>query len=336
VSDRVAVVFGGNGFIGRSLVSLLVEDGWQVRVASRQGGSPHRKAEPFRADVSDAESVKRAMEGASVVYSATTGGGAGWASFERDIVGGARNVGEASLRSGVKRLVYVSSIAALYLGRSGEVLDSEPADSRLQRRSYYARAKAMAESELLRMHKEQGLGVVIVRPGVVVGEGGMLRHSGLGVWATDLDCIGWGMGGNPLPFVLARDVAEALRGAATAPELEGLAINLAGDVRMGAREFVAEIARREGRLVRYYARPVWFLWGIDVLKWAAKVAARKEENSFPSYRDFSSRSLRSQLKCDAAKGRLGWRPVSDKGEFLRRAIDSNITPVAPGDLRSLR
>ncbi len=333
MNSELVVVFGGNGFIGSRLVELLLRDGCRVRVASRQGSSPLAGVECVAADVSNPSGVTQAIQGATCVYSLSTGGGDNWDAFERDIVGGARNLADACTKAGVRRLIYVSSIAALYLGDNRSVPDGEPADPLLLKRSYYARAKALAEGELLRRHKAEGLPVTIARPGVVMGCGGPVTHSGLGCWTTDLDCIGWGAGNHPLPFVLVQDVAEALRQARTARGMEGLAFNLAGDVQITAREFVQEMAERSKRLIHFYPRPLRLLWATDVFKWLVKIAARKAENPFPYFRDYASRSLRSVLPCEVAREKLAWRPVSDREQFLQETIDANLPPFPPDDLR---
>ena len=77
-------------------------------------------------------------------------------------------------------------------------------------RADYARAKAACDAALLAMHRDTGLDLVILRPGVVVGEGSSPFHSGLGLFNNEQHCIGWNAGRNPLPFVLAEDVADAI------------------------------------------------------------------------------------------------------------------------------
>ena len=77
-------------------------------------------------------------------------------------------------------------------------------------RNYYARAKALSEQVLMELHREQGLPVVIFRPGIVIGRGGSPLHWGIGMWSFDAVCQLWGRGTTPLPLVLVEDVASAL------------------------------------------------------------------------------------------------------------------------------
>jgi len=41
----------------------------------------------------------------------------------------------------------------------------------------------------------------------------------------------------------------------------------------------------------------------------------------PSYRDWESRTGRAFFDCSAAKTVLGWRPVEDRDEMVRRGIE---------------
>jgi nucleoside-diphosphate-sugar epimerase len=248
-------------------------------------------------------------------------------------VQGTRFVAESCLEQRVDRLVYVSSIAALYLGARGSIDERTGPDPKAERRSHYSRAKILAEQLLQEMHARSSLPVVILRPGVVVGRGGMISHGGLGTWASDTCCAGWGRGRCPLPFVLLSDVVEALVKSKEAPAIEGMTFNLVGDVRPSAVEFVRLLRSRSRRNFRFYPQSLWKMQTIEVAKWILKAAAHKAENPFPSYRDLRSRSLRSQFDCSAAREKLGWRPNLSLETFLAEAIDSQLPAIHTKDLR---
>jgi nucleoside-diphosphate-sugar epimerase len=200
-------------------------------------------------------------------------------------------------------------------------------------RGMYSRAKICAERVLQQMRVDSNLPVVIVRPGIVVGRGGILNHSGIGFWPSDTCCVGWGRGGTPLPFVLVDDVAQAIISALDTPGIEGMCFNLAGDVQMSAQEFVKLLSERSFRTFRFYPQSLWKLQLVEVGKWLLKRLARKRDNVFPSYRDLKSRAFRSRIDTKAAKHVLKWHPNQDVQEFIAEAIDSHITPLQPGDLR---
>jgi len=329
-----AVVIGGGGFIGRYLVRLLCARGYRVRIVSRSAepGSADG-VETMRGSVSDPQQMRAAVAGARDVYHLGAAMADTWSGFERDYVQSSRQLVEICQQAGVRRLLYTSSIAALYLGDAGPVTDETPCDPHPEQRGLYSRAKNAAEAVFNQAHAKDHFPVVIVRPALVVGAGGTLTHAGLGYWASDLCCIGWSMGDIPLPFVLAPDVAAGMLAAMETPAAEGRSFNLTGDVRPTAREFIAELTRRARRRYQFYPRSLAQLMAVDIAKWMVKVAARKPENPFPGTRDLKSRALRAPIDCSGAKTLLGWKPVADPAEFYARAIDANLRPIPEGDLR---
>jgi nucleoside-diphosphate-sugar epimerase len=168
----------------------------------------------------------------------------------------------------------------------------------------------------------------------VVGEGGLLSHSGLGMWPSPTRCVGRGAGDTPVPFVLVKDVVDAFVAAMDAPGIEGLAFNLAGDVRPTAREFVRTIGERTARDFRFVPRPLAAQQALEVVKWLVKAAGRKKDNPFPSWHDLKSRTMARWIDNRLAKRRLGWVPTSDPKAFLDEAIGPHVRPMAEGDLRA--
>src|SRR5581483_10375789 len=117
-------VTGGTGFIGNALVNLLQACGERVTVVSR-GADPRQSGRNgviyVRGDVADADSMMQQIAGAGMVFHLASGGGDRWSDYERDVVGGARNVAAACKQHKIARLIYTSTIAALYLGRRGTI-----------------------------------------------------------------------------------------------------------------------------------------------------------------------------------------------------------------------
>ena len=327
------VVLGASGFIGRHTLRALLARGLSATAGLRKPenlgaelGDAVRdgRLRLAHVDLSDAAGLAEAVRGARVVIHLATGGASTWEGLERTMVGGTRALAEACLELGTERLVYVSTIAALYLGpdcgtavlEDGTATDPEP-----EARALYARGKIAAERELLRLHRERGLPVTIVRPGVVLGADAPLQHSGIGLWVRDNQCVGWGLGDRPLPLVLAQDVAEALALLAVhrGHGLDGRALNLAARVPLTAAELVAELARRTGRDFHFHPRSLVLSQALEIGKWLVKRAGGRSD-AFPSYRDLKSRSLYPALACSSARDELGWRPCEEREEFLRRLL----------------
>jgi len=326
------LVIGGSGFIGSHVVARLVADGARVGVLARNVRNlPPPFTGPrvalFGGNARSPDDVRRAIGGASVVIDlAHGGGGASRAETEEVLVGAARTVAESCLAAGVRRLVYASSIAALYLGDPAETITGQtPVDPRHDERADYSRAKAIAELALLELRRTRGLPVTIVRPGIVIGAGGIAFHSGIGFYNRERHCLGWNRGLNPLPLVLVEDVADAIVRAARAPEIEGRCYNLVGDVRLDARDYIAELARATHRPLRYHPQSVLKLYAVECVKVGIKKLSGRS-SPWPSLRDLKSRGLVAAFDCSDAARDLDWHPVGDRAEFVRRGfcIDAEI------------
>ncbi len=321
------LVLGGTGFIGRRVVAALAGSGRHVHLMARRPALVPRPPgtnppSVCAGDVLNADDVRRAVRGCRTVIHLVTGAPPSWPEFERLFVEGTRNVAEACLAEGVGQLLFVSSIAAYYLGDPRvTVTEDTPLDPAPDRRAPYARAKIACERLLAELHRSRGLPVTIFRPGVVVGAGGPAEHSGVGFWAAPTHCVSWGRGTHrPLPLVLAEDVAAALVAAVGRPGLEGKSFNLIGDVRLSAAEYVEALRAESGRDVRLHRQSLATWMAAEGLKWAVKAVARKPENAFPSWHDLSSRALASAFDNRLAKDVLGWKPVADRAEFIERGI----------------
>ncbi len=321
-----AVVLGGTGFIGAALVRQLTDAGKRVAVAARSVNNlsdlyRHPNVGVFRGDMRDAAFMADLAGRAPVLVNlAHGGGGEDFEAIRAAMVGGAVQVAEAAKSAKVEHLLFVSSIAALYLGDPDRTITAEtPVDPRRDERADYARAKTYAEDEMMRWHREEGLPISIHRPGVVVGAGGPPFHSGLGLFNSETYCLGWNAGKNALPFVLVDDVASALILAMEKPELAGRAFNLVGDARPNAREYVAALADATGRPLRFRPQSIARQQAGEVVKWSVKRIAGRNV-PFPSVYDLKSRGLVSPFDTSMEKQALGWAPVADRGEFQRRAF----------------
>ncbi len=318
------VVTGGTGFLGKAVVEELLAGGTPVTLLARRGENLplaflEKGARFFPGDARDPSAMARALEGAEVLLHLATCASPVLSEIEESMARGARAAWEACREKGVKRLVFVSSTAALYLGGRKAVKGSDGPDPRPEDRPAYARGKIAAEKVLRELASAGGPEVVILRPAIVVGKGGIPEHSGVGLWVRDNHCVGWGMGRNPLPFLLVRDWARAARGALFSPRAPGKAYNLAGEVRISAREYIAGLANATGRAYRFHPRPLWVTWAAEKGKeWIKRLAGKKAQKM--TWRDLKSRAFLAPLDTREAKEDLDWTPEKDRDVFAKEAF----------------
>jgi predicted dehydrogenase/nucleoside-diphosphate-sugar epimerase len=319
------LVLGGAGFIGKELLRQLVASGRNVRVLVRSAASlpeeMRAQIDCQKGNVLDRDALLRAIEGVDCVVHLARAHVKSWAEYQKLEIEATRLVGECALEAGVKRLIYAGTIDSYYAGRPGSTItEATPLDPRIERRNLYARAKAASEVLLMRMHRERSLPLVIVRPGIVIGRGGSPFHWGVGMWWHDAVCQIWGQGRNKLPLVLVEDVARGLMAAIDTPGIEGRDFNLVADPCLSAQDYLNELDRAGGMQIQRFATPILQFYLLDMLKWAVKVAVRHPERRMPSWRDWQSRTQQAHFDATAAKTALGWNPVSERGELVRKGI----------------
>jgi nucleoside-diphosphate-sugar epimerase len=168
-----ALVTGASGFIGRRLVMELSRRGHEtaclVRPTSRTAPLGDLPVEFVLGDLGDAASLVHAVKGRDHIFHlAGVIQAVDEPAFEAANVQGTRNLVDACLRTApaIKKLVFVSSIAAAGPSREGKALteDDEPRPI-----SAYGRSKLAAERIVLQA--EAGMPVTIVRPPNVLGPG---------------------------------------------------------------------------------------------------------------------------------------------------------------------
>ncbi|MEN6356968.1 MAG: hopanoid-associated sugar epimerase [Armatimonadota bacterium] len=174
---RKVFVTGGTGFIGAHVIRKLIERGDHVFALVRPYGNPTLlkglDVEKCVGDITDFDSVYAAITGADEVYHIAADYRL-WAPDPREIyynnLGGTLNVMEASLRRGVGRVVYTSTVGCLGIPKDGSPGDEETPVNRDELVGHYKKSKFDAEKVALEYAKK-GLDIVIVNPSTPVGPG---------------------------------------------------------------------------------------------------------------------------------------------------------------------
>jgi len=172
--SRSAFVTGGTGFVGLNLVQKLKSDGWDVTALHRASSdlSFLKRFEPnlAKGEITDAASMLAALpEGVDTLFHVagnTNMWHKGNARQTLENVEGTRNVVEAALAKGVRRLVVTSSISAY--GPVSGVITEETRSLAATSTVNYERSKWLAQ-EVARNAMSRGLEVVIMQPGAIMG-----------------------------------------------------------------------------------------------------------------------------------------------------------------------
>jgi dihydroflavonol-4-reductase len=172
----LAFVTGATGFVGSHVARVLAEQGADLRLLVRSSSNP-RNIEGLRADrvvgdLRDPASLEKAIAGCDVVFHVA----ADYRLWVRDPeqmyrsnVEGTRAVLEAARKSGVRRVVYTSSVATMGFRSNGHGASEDSPVSVKEMIGPYKRSKYQAE-ELALAAGRSGMDVVTVNPSTPVGE----------------------------------------------------------------------------------------------------------------------------------------------------------------------
>jgi dihydroflavonol-4-reductase len=172
---ETTLVTGATGLVGYHIANALMRRGRSVRALVRSVERARRilpeECELIQGDITDKESVKRALQGCSVVYHAA-GLPEQWKHdpniFQQANVGGTQKMIEAALEQGVRWFVYTSTIDVFY-AEAGHEFDESVLDPR-PKRTYYERSKQDADKRVADA-LQKGLPAIFLHPAGVYGPG---------------------------------------------------------------------------------------------------------------------------------------------------------------------
>ena len=165
------LVTGATGLLGSHIVEKLRAAGEDVRALVRPTSDTRfldtLGVDKAVGDVTDPESIARALDGVQTVYhsAARVGDWGPWEEFVAITIDGTRNMIEAAARANVQRFLHISSISAYgHVDGEGLVLDeTAPLGQKLYKWSYYSRAKVEAERIVWAAHEAGDVPVTVIR-----------------------------------------------------------------------------------------------------------------------------------------------------------------------------
>ncbi|HTD42630.1 MAG TPA: NAD-dependent epimerase/dehydratase family protein [Bryobacteraceae bacterium] len=265
-SDRCRIVVtGATGFLGREVVGHLIKRGYAVRALARPQSHTDALeqlgAELVYGDVRELASLRAAFEGASIVVHLA----AGMRGSERFIlesgVLGTANVAAAARDSGVRRVIYTSSVSVYDFAavrEGGVVTEESPLDVHGELRGTYSLAKCKAEQTALKERSSPQTPWTILRPAVIFGTG----HSGASLVGSMLGpfllCLG--RGNKQMRLIHVKDVAEAIVTMCEDPLTAGQVYNVAHPDSLTVRQYIRACLRNKGTTKpRVVYIPSWLL-----------------------------------------------------------------------------
>ena len=306
------LVTGAGGFVGRALVAELARDGGiEVRAASRSpiafgvrsawvdssGFGPRFDWRPVLEGV---DAVVHLAGRAHVLQEPSPDPEREFMTVNRDAT---RRLAEQSAESGVRHFVLVSTI-----GVHGDMsFPGKPLSERDPLRPYdaYTRSKAEGEAVTLAATDGTATGVTILRPTMVYGAGAPGNFGRLVSLVRSGLPLPFGSIRNSRSFIARENLVSAIQCCLASPPSVQRILVLADGQDLSTPELIREIATGVGRKARLFPLHA------GVLESGLRCIGRGA----------LARRLLGSLQVDASLARnvLGWQPVVDARDAIRRA-----------------
>ncbi len=305
------LVTGAGGHIGNVLVKYLYKKGYrELRLFVQQNEDisyiERYAKEIVRGDIRDSLAVSAAVRGCEFVFHLA--GLVQISGMRKKIiydvnVGGTRNVAQACLEKGVKRLVHVSSVHALKEPEAGSVDETLDTDVH-NLLGTYAKSKAMGTIEVMNA-MQKGLDAVIVFPTGVIGPYDFRSsYTGSAIKGyIDAKKTQYYFNGK-YDFVDVRDVADGIFRAWKYGE-KGQGYIISGSV-ASLEDIIKAVEQSTGHTIRRHRIPVCLVKAAAILAPIYYKLARRK----PILSKYSIDVLmsNSSISCEKAQSMLGYKP----------------------------
>jgi len=241
---------GGTGFLGPHVLDHLLASGEkEVRCLVRAGSSRARIDEVLKkrnatvevvaGSLTSPQAAAKLVEGVDVVYHVAAALKGQPADMFANTVVSSKNLLEGIvLQKRPIKVVLVSSFSVYGAGElpRGAVLDENtPLESRPEKRDLYGQCKLRQEQLFWEYHREKGVPLSVVRPGVIYGPRGSGLSSRIGLRMPGIFLF-FG-GDNLLPLSYVENCAEAIVYVGQHAAGKGEVYNIHDDELMTCREF---------------------------------------------------------------------------------------------------
>jgi nucleoside-diphosphate-sugar epimerase len=316
--DVPYLVTGASGAVGGAIVERLLAEGHRVRIfVRRPPESIAPNVEVALGDLGDAAAVDRAVKGAQIVIHAGAAMKGPWAAFQCATIVGTRNVLDAAVKYGVKKVVHISSMSVIdWAGGAPDsaITEDTPYEPHAESRGSYTQSKLEAE-KLVVDYTRRGLPTVILRPGQIFGGRIPLLNGAVARRVAGRYLV-LGEGNVRLPLVHMDDVVDAALQAAASDLRSGEIIQLV-DTSLTQNDVLNELAKGQ-RVVRIPRKVVFALGGFSEVA----LGALKRKSPLSRYRLASSLALRT-FRNDRTS-LIGWKPRTGVAEGIRRELERGL------------
>lgn len=256
------LVTGACGFVGSHMLELLKSEGKEIRAtdlaAADRSFVERMGVEFIPSDITRSETLGKVFDGVDYVFhiAALLDFAAPISLFKKINVEGTENVCQACVEHGVKRVVVWSTGGVYGIPSEDKLPITE--DTPKNCTTNYEKSKWMMEQAAMRFHRQENLGVTIIRPG-----GAIYGPRQVKWWAESLSLLSkipfpilMPEFSNRITFVHVKDIIGAAYHLCKCEEASGEAYNVGGDLPYTQSDFGEYFLNLLGKKVVRIGLPV--------------------------------------------------------------------------------
>lgn len=325
------LVTGASGFLGNAVVErLCARNVSRVRCFVRPRSNrfrlhelelnyPNCKLEYIVGNLTSSADCRRALDGITTIFHLAAQMKGAPASFFFNTVVASSRIIESMREFAPRRVILVSSLAVYGAinGHPGGMLDeSTPLERCPQKRDVYSQSKLWQESLFRKFAVESGYELVVLRPGIIYGQGGQEFSPRMGLKIGNW-LLRFGRN-NLLPLTYVQNCAEAVVMAGLEHRASSC-YNVIDDDVPTAGEYLTEYRRQVGSI-----RSIWIPWWLThSLSRAVETYSNVSRGQLPPVinRHQSAVIWRGTRFDNSRLKRLGWQQIVPTGEALKMTFE---------------
>jgi nucleoside-diphosphate-sugar epimerase len=319
------LITGATGFVGSHLARAWADRGWPARALVRTetdaGALERLRVTVARGDMTDAEALRKAVDGVEVVFhcAAKVGDWGPVEDYRAVNVEGTRRLLEACRGGALKRFVHLSSLG-VYAARHHHGTDeTEPLPE--HHVDGYTQSKVESEQLALRYGRENQLPIVVLRPGFIYGPGDRTVLPKLLEALRQRRVRYLGNRSRVMNTIYVDNLIEAMFLAVEKPDAVGQVYNLTDGEPVSKRRFIEALADGVG-VPRPRPVPVPLFIARPLARWMETRARRQGASEPPVLTQARVKFLGLNLDFSIEKARreLGYRPRFSFDEGMRETV----------------
>lgn len=328
------LVTGSSGFLGYHIVKRLLERGERdivclvrqlnktEKLKALADNYPDAKIEFFQGNLISKDDARKVVNNIDIIYHCAASLKGAVSDMFLNTVVASKNLLDAIVNNGVniKRIVLISSFSVYGvtdLPKNSVITENTPLEKNPVKRDAYSYTKLKQEMLFWEYYKKYKIPLVIVRPGVIYGPGGVAISTRVGIKLFGLFLhLG---NGNLLPLTYVENCADAVILAGQVPDIEGEVFNIVDDDLPTSKEYL-RMYKKYVKNIRSISIPYWMFYLFSIL---VEKYHKYSKGQLPDiFTPYKTASFWKGNRFDNSKIKqiLGWSPLIPTKKCLEQTF----------------